>query len=143
MINESIALPFWRSWSFRNLILSNNNVIICSRFPVFFGVVLRILSLNDLTSLTNLVLNSLSSPKKSFLNWWHCSVISFFSVSSSWKFYFGSDIHSRFLNLLTITDSFSIKEFNVSVKTSEDISNSTDSFTKLHTSSLPHFFVSL
>ena len=118
-------------------------MIICSWFPVFFGVVLRILSLNDLTSWRNLVLNPLNSSKKSFLNWWNCSVISYFSVSISWKFSFGSDIHSRFLNVLTITDSFSIKEFNVSVKTSEDISNSTDSFTKLYTSSLPHFFVSL
>ena len=33
-----------------NVILSDNNLVICSWFPVFFGVVLRILSLNDLTS---------------------------------------------------------------------------------------------
>ena len=75
-----------------------------------------------------------NSSKKSFLNWWSCSVISSFSVSISWKFSFGSDIHSRFLNVLTMTYSFLVKEFNVSVKTSEDISNSTDSSTMLHTS---------
>ena len=40
-------------------------------------------------------------------------------------------MHSQFLNVLTITDLFSIKEINVSVKTFEDASNSTDSFTKL------------
>ena len=112
-------------------------------FPCFFGVVLRMLSLNYLTSWRNLVLNSLNSPKKSFLNWWDCSVISSFSVSISWKFYFGSDMHSWFQNVLTIADLFSIKEFNVSVKTSEDLLNSTDSFTKLHTSCLPHFFLFL
>ena len=144
-------MSFWRSWSSRNVILSNNNVIICSWFPVFFGVVLRILLTskntikntnikNDLTSWRNLVLNPLNSSKKSFLNWWNCSVISYFSVSISWKFSFGSDIHSRFLNVLTMTYSFLVKEFNVSVKTSEDISNSTDSFTKSYTSSQPHFF---
>ena len=119
-------------------------MIICFWFFVFFDIVLRILSLNDLTSRRNLVLNSLNSSKKSFLNWWNCSVISYFSVSISWRFSFGSDIHSRFLNVLTITDSFSIKEFNVSVKTSEDISNWMYSFTKLYTSNLPHFcFISL
>ena len=99
-----------------------------------FGVVLRILSLNDLTSRRNLVLNPLNLSKKSFLNWSNCSMISSFSVSISWKFSFGSDIHSRFLNVLTMTYSFLVKEFNVSVKMSEDISNSTDSSTMLHTS---------
>ena len=61
-----------------------------------------------------------------------------FSVSCSWKFLFGSDIHSRFRNVMTIIDSFSVKEFNVSVKTSENILNSMDFFTKSYTSSPPH-----
>ena len=71
--------------------------------------------LNGLTSWRNLALNSLNSCKTSFSNWWNCSVISSFSFSIFWKFSFGSDIHSQFLNVLTITDSFPIKEFNVSV----------------------------
>ena len=127
-------------WSNKNQKFeSNNNVTICSWFPVFFDVVLRMLFLNDLTSWRNLVLNPLNSSKKSFLNWWHPWCL-LFQFQFPWKFSFGSNIHSRFLNILTITDSFTIKEFNVSVKTSEDISNSTDSFTKLYTSSLPNFF---
>ena len=68
--------------------------------------------LNGWTSWRNLALNSLNSCKTSFSNWWNCSVISSFSVSISWKCFFGSDIH---LNVLTITDSIPIKEFNVSV----------------------------
>ena len=134
-------LVYFVSWSFRNAILSNNNVIICYWFPVFFAVVLRILFLNDLTSWRNLVLNLLSLSKKSILNWWNCSVISSFSVSFSWKRSVSSDIHSRFLNVLIITNSFSNQSKNyVSVKTPEDNSNSMDSFTKLYTFSLPHFF---
>ena len=95
-------------------------MIICSWFPVFFDVALRILCLNDLTSWINLVLKFLNASKKTFLNWWNCSVISSFSVSIPCKFSFGSDIHPRYLNVLTITDSFSIKDIDVSVKTSED-----------------------
>ena len=86
-------------------------MIICSWFPMFFGVVLRLLSLNYLTSWRILVLNSLNWSKKSSLNWWNCYMIfsSSFAVSISLKFSFGSDMHSRFLNVLTITDLFSIK----------------------------------
>ena len=43
-----MTLSFWRSRSLRNVILSNNYVIICSWFPEFFGVVLRILPLHGL-----------------------------------------------------------------------------------------------
>ena len=118
-----------RSWFFINVILSHNNVIICFRFLVFFDA-LRILPMNDLTSWRNLVLNSTNLSKKWFLNWTNYSLKSFFSVSISWKCSFGSDIHSRFRNVLTTTDLFSIKQFHVSVKTSEDILNSKDSFTK-------------
>ena len=94
-----IEKSFWRSWSCRNVILSNNNVIKCSWFLVFFGAVLKILALSDLTSWRNLVLNSLNSSKNSFLNWWNCSVISPFLVSISWEFYFSSNIYSRFPNV--------------------------------------------
>ena len=43
-------------------------------------------------------------------------------------YFFASDIHSRVFNVLTIIDSFSIKQFNVLVKTYEDILNSIDTF---------------
>ena len=66
-----------------------------------------------------------------------------FSVSISYKISLGSDVNSRFRNVLTITDLFWIKEFNVSGKTSEDILNSADSFTKFHTFSVLYFFLFL
>ena len=58
-------------------------------------------------------------------------------------YFFASDIYSRVFNVLTIIDSFSIKQFNVLVKTYEDILNSIDTFIKIYTSSLSQFFLFL